>query len=152
MNFEFSLVGLLLLIMLFVPNIIWTKFQPRGYEEYSQNESRVLLALERIGQVSVVIFALFSGARLGFSLLLIIAFILMALYEMAWLRYFKSNHEMKDFYDDFLKIPLPLATLPVLAFFLLGVYANNIFLIVSSLILGIGHIGIHYNHKKEIEE
>ena len=149
MNFKFSIVGLLFLMMLFVPNIIWTKFQPKDYDAYYQNENRILLALERIGQVSVTIFSLFCGVEFSFSLFLIIAFVLMALYEIAWLRYFKSNHTMKDFYADFLNLPLPLATLPVLAFLLLGIYANNIFLIVSSIILGIGHIGIHFNHEKE---
>lgn len=151
MNLEFSIVGLLFLAMLFVPNIIWTKFQPKGYEKYSKNENKILLALERIGEVLSAIFSLFCGVKFALSILLVIAFISMLLYEMAWIRYFKSNHEMNDFYADFFKIPLPLATLPVLAFFFLGIYANNIFLIVSSIILGIGHIGIHFNHKKEIQ-
>ena len=150
MNFEFSLIGLLFLIMLFVPNILWTRFQPNGYDEFSQNENRVLLALERIGQVTVVVFSLFCGAKFSFSLLLAIAFILMVLYELYWIKYFKSNHTMKDMFDDFFKIPVPGATLPVLAFFFLGIYANNIFLVISTIILGIGHIGIHFNHKKEI--
>ena len=28
-------------------------------------------------------------------------------------------------------------------------YGKNVFLIISTIILGIGHIGIHLNHKKE---
>ena len=47
--------------------------------------------------------------------------------------------------------PVAGATLPVLAFLLLGVYGKNIFLIFSSIILGIGHIGIHLNHRKEVQ-
>ena len=43
------------------------------------------------------------------------------------------------------------ATLPVVAFLLLGIYGRNIFLIISTIVLGIGHIGIHLNHKKELE-
>ncbi|WP_295616179.1 hypothetical protein [uncultured Methanobrevibacter sp.] len=150
MNFEFSLVGLVFLIMLFVPNIIWTKYQPKDYDKYSQRESRILLAFERIGQILVVIFSLFCGAEFTYSLLLLIAFVLMVMYEIAWIRYFNSDYSMGDFYKDFLKVPLPLATLPVLAFFLLGIYANSYLLIISSLILAIGHIGIHFNHKKEL--
>lgn len=151
MNFEFSFIGLLYLLMLYVPNIIWTKFQPIDYEKYSKNENKILLALERIGEVLVTIFALFCGAKFSLSLLLAISFILMIVYELYWFKYFKSNHAMKDMYADFLKIPLPGATLPVLAFFFLGIYSKSIFLIISVLILAIGHIGIHYNHKKEIE-
>ena len=40
---------------------------------------------------------------------------------------------MKDMYSSFLAIPLPGATLPVLAIFLLGIYANNVFLSSSPL-------------------
>lgn len=58
---------------------------------------------------------------------------------------------MKDMYSSILGIPVAGATLPVLAFLLLGVYGKNIFLIFSSIILGIGHIGIHLNHRKEVQ-
>ena len=150
MNFDFSFVSLLFLIMLFVPNVIWSKHQPKDYEIYSGNENRILFAFERVGQILVTVFSLFCGARFHFSLLLILGFVFMMLYELAWIRYFRGRNTMKDMYSDFLKIPIPLATLPVLAFFLLGITANNIFLVVSSIILGIGHIGIHLEYKKRI--
>lgn len=75
MNFGFSYVGLIFLAMLMLPNIIWTKNQPKDYIKYVANENKVLLA----------------------------------------------------------------------------VYGKNIVLGVAVLILGIGHIGIHLMHKKEIE-
>lgn len=34
--------------------------------------------------------------------------------------------------------------------FLLGVYGKVIWLMISIVILGIGHIGIHWQHKKEL--
>ena len=151
MDFGFSLVGLIFLIMLFVPNAIWTKFQPHDYEKYSKDENRVLLIFERTGQVLVTCFSLLTDIRFSWSLILGIAFLLMILYELYWVRYFKSNHTMKDMFSSFLAIPLAGATLPVLAFLLLGIYAGNIFLIVSALILGIGHIGIHYNHREALK-
>ena len=75
----------------------------------------------------------------------------MILYEINWIRYFKSEHTMKDFYGCFLKIPVPLASLPIVAYLLLGIYGRNPLLIVSVIILGIGHIGIHLSHRKEAE-
>ena len=75
----------------------------------------------------------------------------MILYEIYWIRYFKSEKKMKDFYRDLFGIPVAGATLPVLAFLLLGIYGENIFMIVSVVILGIGHIVIHLNHSKEIK-
>lgn len=74
----------------------------------------------------------------------------MVLYEIYWLRYFKSEKTMKDFYSSLLGIPVAGATLPVVAFLLLGIYGKNLLLIIAAVILGIGHIGIHLNHKKEI--
>jgi hypothetical protein len=56
---------------------------------------------------------------------------------------------MKDMYSSILGIPVAGATLPVLASLLLGIYGKNIFLIISAIILGVGHIGIHLNHRKE---
>ena len=141
MNFAFSFVGLLFLVMLFVPNILWSKCPPKDYEKYSNNENKILLALERIGEVLVTVFSLFCGVS---------AFLSMIVYELYWIRYFKSPKTMNDMYGNFLFIPLPGATLPVLAFLILGVCANNILLIISAVILGIGHIGIHFGHKQEI--
>jgi hypothetical protein len=59
---------------------------------------------------------------------------------------------MEDFYSSFLGIPVAGATLPVCAFFLLGIYGSNAFLLIAVVILGIGHIGIHLQHKNEILE
>ncbi len=82
---------------------------------------------------------------------LVMAFALMVLYEIFWIRYFRSEKTMKDFYSSILGIPVAGATLPVLAFCLMAIYGKNILLGVAVIILGIGHIGIHLMHKKEID-
>ena len=51
MEFGFSYVGLIYLIMLMVPNIIWSRNLPEGYAEHAGNEDRRLLIMERIGEV-----------------------------------------------------------------------------------------------------
>ena len=157
MNFGFSYVGLVFLIMLMLPNIAWTKNQPKDHEKYVVNENKVLLALERIGEVlvscAVLIFSDFNfrpwSSR---SWWLVLSFALMVLYEIYWIRYFRSEKTMEDFYSSILGIPVAGATLPVLAFLSLAVYGKNIILGFAVLILGIGHIGIHLMHKKEIRK
>lgn len=153
MDFGFSYVEAIFLIMLFAPNLIWTKNKPSDYDEYVKNENRILSVLERVGQILVVCFSLiFTDFNVRFSwqiIILIMAFALMVLYEIYWIRYFKSEKRMRDMYSGFLGIPVAGATLPVLAFLLLGIYGKNIPLIIATLILGIGHIGIHLNHAKE---
>ena len=155
MQFGFSYVGLIMLLMLFIPNFIWTKNQPKDYEKYSKKENKVLLAFERIGQFIVtpaaLIFSNFNFHGLNFwTSVLILALLNLVVYDIAWIRYFKSEKNMEDFYKSFLGMPLALATYPVIAFFLLGIYGGNIIMIAGSVILGIGHIGIHQAHKNEV--
>ena len=154
MEWHFSFIGLIFLLMLFIPNGLWTKRMPQGYEKYSKNENKVLLILERIGQVLVTFFALFYFAPVGrggkwWILLLVAACALMVLYEVFWISYFASERRMKDYYRSMLGIPLPGATLPVAAFALLAVYEFHPILLISVIVLGIGHIGIHWGHYRE---
>lgn len=154
-HFGFSYVGLIYLLMLFVPNIIWTKHQPKDYEKYVQKENKVLQAMERIGEVfvccCVLIFSDFN-IRLDsmWCIWLLLSFMLMLMYEAYWIRYFNSEKNMSDFYGNFCGVPVAGATLPVCAIFLLGLYGSNVFLLVAVILLGIGHIGIHLQHKREI--
>lgn len=155
MHFGFSYVGLIFLVMLIMPNLIWTKNQPEDYEKYVVNENKILLVFERIGEVLVsCVVLIFSDFNFkpwsAWSWWLVISFILMVLYEIYWIRYFKSEKTMQDFYSSLLGVPVAGATLPVVAFFLLAVYGKNMVLGISTVILGIGHIGIHLIHKKEI--
>lgn len=154
MKLGFSYVGLIMLILLFVPNLLWTKHKPKDYEKYAVRENKVLLALERVGEVSVsvlcLIFADFNVGELRLqSLWLLAAAVLMLLYELFWIRYFRSEKTMRDFYASFFGVPVAGATLPVLAFLMLAVYGRNVFLAVAALILGVGHIGIHLGHRRE---
>ena len=157
MHFGFSYVGLIFLVMLFVPNIIWAKHQPQGYDQYAKNENKTLLALERAGEVLVtaivLIFRDFNVQGFGSRLIwLIAALILMIMYEVFWVRYFKSEMTMKDFYASLLGVPVAGATLPVIVVLLLAIYGRNPLLFVAGIILGIGHIGIHLQHRKEVYE
>ena len=165
-SFGVGYVGIIFLLMLFIPNIIWTRFQPIGYAEYAKKENKILGALEKVGEVGATIllpiftdynFRSKSLGNAGFyfsylDLYIVVVLGLMILYEIYWVRYFKSEHTMKDFYRGIAGVPLAGATIPVLALLLLGVSARNELLIPVAVILGIGHIGIHYMHYKEIQE
>ena len=141
------------MLMLFLQNIFWIKKKPQGYT--SENENKILLFFERMGEGLTCCCALFfSDYNLrkwtSWSWWLIAAAVLMIMYELWWVRYFRSERKLNDFYSGFLGIPFAGATLPVFAFLFLGVYGKVIWLIVSAVILGVGHIGIHIQHKREI--
>lgn len=157
MNLGFSYVGALYLAMLFLPNLLWTRHKPQGYEQAAAHESRLLQAMERTGEFLVcplvLIFSDFNLPAQGLSvrcIWLALSFSLMILYEIFWLRYFKSGKTLRDFYRSLLGIPVAGATLPVAAFLLLAVYGKNPLLFAAAVILGVGHIGIHLNHRREL--
>ena len=157
MHFGFSYTGLIFLLMLFIPNFFWTKNKPEGYDDHAKNENKVLLTLERIGEIAVscliLIFSDFNPHGLFFWLIWLAAsFGCMILYELYWIRYFRSEKTMKDFYSSYLGIPVAGATLPVFAVLLLAVYGKNPFLFAAGIVLGIGHVGIHLMHKRELAD
>lgn len=149
----FSYVGLIYLLMLWIPNIMWSKNTPVDYD--STKENKILLLFEHIGEAcctfSILFFSDFNiTAFSAWSLWLIISFLLMFLYELNWIRYFNNEHTEENFYRSFYGIPVPSASLPVVAFLLLGIYGKVIWLILSAIIIGIGHIGIQIQHLKSI--
>lgn len=147
----FSYIGLIFLLMLFTPNVIWVLKKPQGYS--FEKENKLLAAFEWAGEIFTTTCALmFDDFNINgwsiWTLWLIAAFILMLMYDCWWICYFHSEQKQSDYYRSFLGIPLAGATLPVLSFFMLGIYGKVIWLMIASVILGIGHIGIHIKHKK----
>lgn len=78
-HFGFSYIGLIYLLMLFIPNFFWTKYKPEGYDKIVTNEKKILLCFERIGEVLVTVIAvIFSDFNLHtfslWSIWLIVSF------------------------------------------------------------------------------
>ncbi len=154
MEFGFSYVGFIFLVMLMVPNLIWNRNKPAGYEDCIGNENKILLGFERVGEIAVSCLVLiFTDFNIGEisdrTWILAAAVLLMILYEVFWIRYFRSKKTMADFYSSLLGIPVAGATLPVFAFGLLAIYGRNTLLLIAVMVLGIGHIGIHLGHRRE---
>lgn len=155
-NLGFSYVGLIFLFMLYIPNIIWSKYKPKDYDTSMKTENKVLVIFEKIGEVLVtcvsLIFTDFNINTISYwSIVLLLAGLVMLLYEIYWIKYFRSEKTMQDMYSSLLGIPVAGATLPVFAFLLLGIYGRNIIMILSVLLLGIGHIGISLSHRKQLK-
>jgi hypothetical protein len=152
-HFGFSYIGLIFLLMLIAPNFLWARRKPEDYDPTDEN--KILLLFERAGQVlctaTILLFSDYNPQTLNaWAIWLFASVLLMLLYEMYWVRYFKSRQTVRDFYRPFLGVPVPGATFPVAAFLLLGVYGKVIWLVVSAVIFGIGHIGIHLLHMKKL--
>ena len=150
MQLGFSVVGMAFLALLFIPNVLWARSRPSGYEELARHERRVLLAFERGGQVATtctaIVFVCPQGLSLPWLFWLVAATALMLRYELAWVRYFRGGEKLAGMYASLGPIPVPLASLPVAAFGLLGVWCQSPAAVISAVVLGIGHIGIHLGH------
>ncbi len=151
-HFGFSYIGLLFLLMLVVPNIVWARTTSRA--KIPGSESKILLLFERIGEVlTTACLLMFDDFNLhgwsNWTWWLIAAFAAMVMYDCWWIRYFRTEGSSADLYRGFLGIPLAGATLPVISFFLLGIYGKVVWLAGAAAIFGIGHIGIHLQHKIE---
>ena len=150
----FSYVGLFYLLLLFLPNLLWAKNKAEGYDPSDENP--VLLLLERMGEVCVTCCAvIFSDFNLRpwspWSLWLAASLLLMLLYELWWIRYFRSPRRLEDLYDSsLLGIPVPGAVLPVAAFLLLGIYGRVLWMLLAAALLGAGHIGVHWGHRQTL--
>ncbi len=160
----FSVTGFIFLLMLLIPNIYWAKkAKPENYEEESKKENKVLLFFERAGETLVttalVIFPAINpyikilpeGLFFDWKIIIwLAAFVLMILYEAYWIKYFKSSRTLRDQYSSFAGFPLAGASLPVISVILLGLYSGNLIILGSAVILGIGHIGIHWMHRRNV--
>lgn len=140
--------------MLFIPNIVYAT--DKSTSKPTLDENKVLVWLERIGQAFVsTIVLIFSDFNVqGWSLWtiwLVAAVIFMLMYELWWIRYFRSSKTLADFYSSYAGIPVAGATLPIIAFFLLGIYGQVVWLLFAVILLGIGHIGIHIEHRKALK-
>ncbi len=111
MQFGFSYVGLVFLIMLMVPNLLWTKHKPKDYEKYVGSENKVLLAFERVGEVLVsaaaLVFADFNWKPWSaWSWWLVAAFILMLVWTLVLSirnlkRFDRSNTSNQNQYSEY---------------------------------------------------
>jgi hypothetical protein len=152
-HFGFSYLGLIYMLMLIIPNIFWAMNKPVGYDPTKEN--KLLLALERTGQIlcttTVLLFSDYNPIELDTWIIwLFLSAAFMILYEINWIRYFRSSQTVHDFYRSIFVIPVPGAVLPIVSFLLLGIYGKVVWLVISSIVLGIGHIGIHLQHLQQL--
>lgn len=146
MDFHFYWIAVIFLLMLFIPNILWARTKDKALP--ADKENPILLVFEKFGQAGSTFFSLFSLHGPGSIIWLIASFLFLCIYEVWWYRYFHGSKTLEDFYSGILGIPYAGATCPVIAFFLLGIYEKNPFLLISVAVLAIGHIGIFYQHNK----
>lgn len=133
--------GLILVVIILIPNIVFAMTCKDGFENRYQN--KLVETLEQIGRFGCFfsMFILIPYMNKGYwfqqgkMIYLILGFLLVSLYCLGWIVFWKENSVRKSLY---------LSIVPSLLFLESGVLSGNILLLIFAVIFAPCHILISY--------
>ena len=142
---KFNYIGLIIIILIMIPNVIFAAKNKDGFENLYKN--KIVETFEQIGRFGSFIFMIFSLPRvcIGFStetarkVYIIAGLLLVFLYILGWIVLRKEDSVRKS---------LALSVLPSVLFLESGILSLNIPLIVTAAIFAPSHITISYMNAK----
>lgn len=142
----FNLTGLIFVVVLLIPNIIYAATNKDGFADKFNN--KLVETGEQIGRFGcfILMFIQLPYVTLGYiydgaqTLYLILGIVLLALYCGGWIVFRKKNSVAKA---------LTLSILPSVLFLESGILTLNIPLVVLSVVFAICHITISYKNTVE---
>lgn len=142
----FNLTGLIFVVVLLIPNIIYAATNKDGFADKFHN--KLVETGEQIGRFGcfILMFIQLPYVTLGYiydgaqTLYLILGIVLLALYCGGWIVFRKKNSVAKA---------LTLSILPSVLFLESGILTLNIPLVVLSVVFAICHIMISYKNTAE---
>ncbi len=142
--FSFFRTGALVPILLMLPNILWMILPG----EKAQQEAKAplwLTVLENTGRMVILVLPFFYHLDLsrmyGFMVLAVMGLAL-AVYYLAWGRYFLRGCTLDLMGAPLLGIPLPLVVAPVVFLLLSAYLMGSWWMFGASVIFGIAHIRV----------
>lgn len=131
-----NLYGLALVVLLLIPNILYCLRCPNGFPV--RCHSKALETLEQIGRFGCMAFMVLSFPAVCFPVgkipYLILGSILMSMYWLGWMIFWRKNSLAKA---------LILSILPTLLFLESGFLTGNVLLILLAVMFGFAHITIN---------
>ncbi|HEX9018825.1 MAG TPA: hypothetical protein VF806_06545 [Anaerolineaceae bacterium] len=106
---------------------------------------RIMEAVERIGQLSVIVIPFFYRLpllRQASVDALAVMVLAIGFYYSGWVRYATKGHRFVLLFAPFLGIPLPMAISPVIYFLAAAIFLRAWPLVIAAVVLGIGHLYI----------
>lgn len=133
--------GLILVVIILIPNIVFAMTCKDGFENRYQN--KLVETLEQIGRFGCFfsMFIMIPYMNKGYwfqqgkMIYLILGFLLVSLYCLGWIVFWKENSVRKSLY---------LSIVPSLLFLESGVLSGNILLLIFAVIFAPCHILISY--------
>lgn len=140
-NMGFSLTGLLLAVLILVPNLLIYIFPPTNI--LSKVDAGLLFTLlERVGQVACIFILIMSKENyqsINIDSLFALFGLFILFYYGLWIRYVVKGHDFKLLFKSILFIPIPMAIFPVFAFFFMALWIQSTYLLLAVFVLSIGH-------------
>lgn len=132
--------GIIIVVIMLIPNIIYTIKNKCSENKY---KNKLVNLIEQLGRYITLILLIFPIGINGFKSIyfmlvyFIVNSILLLLYLLIWIFYFKSKSLFKA---------LLLAIIPTIIFLTCGITLSYLALIISSIIFGFTHILITYKN------
>ncbi len=126
----FSLTGLVIVAVIFLPNLLLLPFPPRGPQPEAAPAPLVFRIMERIGQAVCVAVPPLSGPTFAAAHVDDPWFVLMlaciAGYELLWVRYLVGGRTYALLFGPLGVVPMPMALRPVLAFAFAAAWSRSL--------------------------
>lgn len=148
----FSLYGLIALVLAFIPNIVFAKKTHQAKLDDLDTCGFAVCLLEMIFRFVMAAALLFVRMPLMHYAFAIAAGIMLLLYYIAWIRYYKEGAYYPEIYtESLLGIPLPMAVFSVMYYVLVSIWLCNLIALCAALIYGVCHIANAAAAKKDIK-
>ncbi len=137
----FSLTGLLITGIILLPNLLMILLPPKDAPEQVTGAGALMTVLERVGQAACFLLPVFSKGYInvaGINVWFVLATICIAAYYGLWLRY-AIRRDFRLLFAPVLRMPIPMAVFPVLAFAFIAVWIESAWLGAATLVLAVGH-------------
>lgn len=142
-------------LLILIPNMIFFALKPTNVSvvnnESNNTAEKILTAFEWLGRIGIFILPIFykintSSTQIKVFLLLMI--LSLGIYYACWRRFFVRNRDYSLLFKPLWLIPIPMAVSPILYMLFASFVLNSKLLLLSTVLLSIGHIPISYNEYK----
>lgn len=143
----FHLDGLLVSLLILLPNLAYFIFPPRGMPDKFPSSPWYITVFEQFGRYACFVLPLVFGKQIAkqpFSILVVLMGICALLYYICWIRYFIGGRAFLLLFKPLWHLPIPMALFPVLYYIILGIWLESLVFLIPALMLCIGHLIISW--------
>lgn len=151
----FSVIGTIIAIAIFIPNLLMIKFPPNNAPKVLKDGGIIFTIFERIGQVGCILVLIISKnnfEKLTINIWAVFMGFCILIYYFLWARYIVKGQEYKLLWEPLSFIPIPMAVFPVGAFLFAAILGKSIWLGILVVFLGIGHFANSWYSYKELKK